>query len=283
LHNATFYPEVPAPVSEQPNWMSAGVDTTMASSARIDNFLLGGGHNFEVDRQIARRCTMALPGAAKIARLNREFLCRAVLFMVEQGIRQFLDIGSGIATVGNVHQIAQRAAHGARVLYVDREPIAVNHSQLMLGANPTATALQHDLRDPDGIMDHTEVRRLLDLDQPLGLVLVGVLHFIAPADHPQALLARYRQRLAPGSFLPLSHVTADSRRTEMAAMLEVMNNSADPLHPRSRDEVVSFFDGFDLVDPGVVPTTDWRPTGPYDIDGPERKQIYAGVGRTALC
>lgn len=198
--------------------------------------------------------------------------------MIEQGIRQFLDIGSGIPTVGNVHEITQRTDPAARVVYVDREPIAVSHSQLMLGANDYATANQQDLRDPDGIMDHPQVRGLLDFGRPLGLLMVGVVHFIAPEHRPRELPARYRQRLAPGSFLALPHFTADSRPAEMAAMVEVMKKSADPIHPRSREEFESFFEGFDVVSPDVVPTADWRPTAPYAVDGPERQQIYAGVG-----
>lgn len=259
--------------------MPASVDENVPSAARIYDYLLGGGHNFHADREIAERFKTALPGAPEIARLNRAFLHRAVLFMIEQGIRQFLDIGSGIPTVGNVHEIAQRAAPAARVVYVDREPVAVNHSQLMLGANEYATAIQQDLREPDGIMEHPDVRGLLDFDQPLGLLMVGVFHFIAPEYQPRELLARYRQRLAPRSFLALSHFTADSRPAEMAAMVEVMKKSADPIYPRGHEEFESFFDGFELVSPGVVPTADWRPTRPYDIDGPEREQIYAGVGR----
>lgn len=266
-------------MSEQPNCVPAGVDTEIPSFARIYDYLLGGGHNFDADRQIAEQFKQALPGAPAIARLNRAFLHRAVLFMMEQGIRQFLDIGSGILTMGNVHEIAQRIDPAARVVYVDREPVAVNHSQLMLGANDNATAIQRDLRDPDGIMDHPQVRDLLDFDQPLGLLLVGVLHFIAPEGHPSGLLASYREWLAPGSFLAMSHFTADSRPAEMAAMVEVMKKSADPICPRSRAEFMSLFKGFELVEPGVVPTADWRPQWPYDMDGPEREQIYAGVAR----
>jgi SAM-dependent methyltransferase len=266
-------------VSEQSSWVPAGVAEDVPSAARIYDYLLGGGHNFQADREITERFTKALPGAPEIAQLNRAFLRRAVLFMTEHGIRQFLDIGSGIPTVGNVHEIAQRADPDTRVMYVDREPIAVNHSQLMLGANDYATAIQQDLRDTDGIMGHPDVRGLLDFDQPLGLLMVGVFHFIAPEYQPRELLARYRQRLAPGSFLALSHFTADSRPAEMAAMVEVMKKSADPIYPRSREEFESFFNGFELVSPGVVPTADWRPTMPYDINSSEREQIYAGVGR----
>ncbi|TCO54842.1 SAM-dependent methyltransferase [Actinocrispum wychmicini] len=263
---------------EPQTWIPDDVDTAKPSSARIYDYLLGGGHNFEADREIAERFDQALPGSRDIARLNRAFLRRAVVHLAEQGIRQFLDIGSGIPTVGNVHQIAQNTDPAARVVYVDRDPIAVSHSEMLLGNNDNATIVRGDLRDVEGILDRT--RRMLDFQQPVGLLMVGVLHFVPPDEDPAALLARYRTALAPGSHLALSHFTADSRPAEMAAMVEVMKRSADPIHPRTRAEFVTFFDGFDLVDPGVVATADWRPAGPSDsTEGPERDQILAGVGR----
>jgi SAM-dependent methyltransferase len=269
-------------VTEELDWVPDEVDVDTPSSARIYDYLLGGGHNFDADRQIAERFNNALPGSRDIARLNRAFLRRAVTFMTDQGIRQFLDIGSGIPTVGNVHQIAQNANPDARVVYVDRDPVAVNHSELMLGHNENAIAIRQDLRNVEAILFHPEVQRLLDFQQPLGLLMVGVLHFIPPADNPASIVRRYLNRLAPDSFLALSHFTADSRPAEMAAMVEVMKRSADPIHPRDRTEFTSFFNGLDLVEPGVVGTSDWRPAAPSDIaEGPEREQIYAGVGHKA--
>ncbi|MFB9428610.1 SAM-dependent methyltransferase [Streptoalloteichus tenebrarius] len=267
-------------MAEQSSWVPEGVNVDLPSAARVYDYLLGGGHNFAADRELAERFAAALPGSRDIARLNRAFLRRAVLFMVERGVDQFLDIGSGIPTVGNVHEIAQAANPDARVVYVDNEPVAVAHSQLILAGNGRAAALQEDLRRPEAILDHPTTRELLDFDRPIGLLMVGVFHFVPDEWGPRDLLDRFRSRLAPGSHLALSHFTADTRPDEMAAMVEVMSRSKDPIHPRSRAEVEALFTGFDLVEPGVVSTADWRPVSPGDgAEGPEREQIYAGVGR----
>jgi hypothetical protein len=165
-------------------------------------------------------------------------------------------------------------------VYVDRDPIAVNHTELLLGHNNATTVIRDNLHNAEAILSHPEVRRLLDLRQPLALLMVCVLHFVPPTEDVAAIVARYRDRLTPGSFLALSHFTADVHPAGMAAMVEIMNNSADPIHPRTREEVTPLFTGFDLVEPGVVATSDWRPTGPGDTtDGPGCHQVYAGVAR----
>ncbi|GDY31704.1 SAM-dependent methyltransferase [Gandjariella thermophila] len=268
-------------MSEQrTSWVPESVDVDVPSAARIYDYLLGGGHNFAADREIARKFEEALPGSREIARLNRAFLRRAVLFMVDAGIRQFLDLGSGVPTVGNVHEIAQQADPRARVLYVDNEPVAVAHSQLMLADNDRAAAIEADLGEPEAIFRSPETERLIDFTEPLGLLMVGVLHFVPDSRDPGAILARYRERLAAGSYLAVSHFTADTRPAEMAAMVEVMKRSKDPIYPRSRAEFTALFDGFELVEPGVVSTAQWRPTSHGDLGhGPGREQIYAGVGR----
>jgi SAM-dependent methyltransferase len=267
-------------VTKIENWVPDGVDRDLPSSARIYDYLLGGRHHFAADREIAERFAAALPGSRDIARLNRAFLRRAVLFMVSSGVRQFLDIGSGIPTVGNVHEIAQRADPLARVVYVDHEPVAVAHSTLILEGNERAAAMQADLTHPQAVLSHPATRRLLDFAQPLGLLMVGVLHFVPELKDPDSLLAQYRDRLAPGSYLALSHFTADSRPAEMAAMVEVMKSSKDPIYPRSRQRFTELFAGFELVEPGVVSTALWRPDSTADLaDRPERDQILAGVGR----
>ncbi len=266
-------------MAERPTWVPEGVDESKASAARLYDYLLGGGHNFAVDRELADRFAIALPGAPNIAKLNRAFLRRAVLFLAQSGIRQFLDIGSGVPTVGNVHEIAQRADPGARVVYVDNEQVAVAHSQLILEGNELAAAIEGDLRDPDGILGHRETRRLLDFNQPIGLLMVGVLHFVPTSFDAAGLVGRYKETIAPGSYVALSHFTADTRKAEMDAMVEVMKHSKDPIYPRTRAEFTEFFTGLELAEPGVVSTADWRPDSIEEYGtGPERDQIYAGVG-----
>ncbi|HEY8371710.1 MAG TPA: SAM-dependent methyltransferase [Pseudonocardiaceae bacterium] len=261
-------------------WVPEGVNVDQPSAARIYDYLLGGAHNFAVDRQLAEQFEKALPGSRDIARVNRAFLRRAVLFMMQNGIDQFLDIGSGIPTVGNVHEIVQEANPEGRVVYVDNEAVAVAHSQLMLEDNEHAAAIQADMLEPESILSAPATKRLLDFDRPLGLLMVGVLHFVPHSVDVQGLLATYRERLAPGSYLAISHFTWDVRPQEMAEMVEVMKKSTDPIHPRTGDEIRELFTGFDLVEPGVVSPVLWRAQSPGDggMD-PDQVSLYAGVGR----
>lgn len=260
------------------SWVPDGVDVSLPSAARMYDYLLGGGHNFDADRRLAGQVSAVHPGCYDIARLNRAFLRRVVLELVDAGVRQFLDLGSGIPTVGNVHEIAQQADPEARVVYVDYEPVAVAHSELILRGNDRVGVVQADLRDPDSILTSPTTRRLLDLDQPLGLLMVCVVHFVPDDADPMGLIGRFRDALAPGSYLGLSHLTADSGATEMDALVEVMRGSRDPIHPRSKTQIAEMFTGFELLDPGVVSVADWRPRSPGDDgDPPERDQILAGV------
>lgn len=267
-------------VSEQASWVPADLDLDKPSAARLYDHLLGGAHNFAADRQLAGEFLKALPSARDVARLNRAFLRRAVVFMAGWGIRQFLDVGSGIPTAGNVHEIAQGVDPQARVVYVDYEAVAVSHSQLILAGNDRATIIQADLLDPESILAHPETRRVLDFSQPVGLIMAGVFHFVPPEADAPAIVARYRDVLAPGSHLALSQFTADISPAEMAEVVSVMSRSADPVHPRTREQVLELFDGFDLVEPGLVGTALWRPDDPSQAaDEPGGSQIYAGVGR----
>lgn len=267
-------------VGEQASWVPADMDLEKPSAARLYDYLIGGAHNFAADRDLAQEFLTALPSARDVARLNRAFLRRAVVFLAQRGIRQFLDIGSGIPTVGNVHDIAQDKDPQARVVYVDYEAVAVSHSQLILAGNEAATIIQADMLDPAAILEHPETRRMLDFSRPIGLIMAGVFHFVPlDADAP-AIIARYRDALAPGSHLALSHFTADISPEEMSRVVSVMKRSADPVHPRTHGQVLELFRGFDLVDPGVVGTALWHPEdatqAPHEPGG---SQIYAGVGR----
>ncbi|MBP2330714.1 hypothetical protein JOF56_011099 [Kibdelosporangium banguiense] len=272
-------------MSETPTkgWVPDEVDTTVPSMARAYDFLLGGAHNFAVDRMVADQAEKLMPGAAKIARLNRAFLGRAVRYLLNAGVKQFLDVGSGIPTVGNVHEVAQQINPEARVLYVDKDPIAVAHSELMLGANDKAEILRADMRDPDSIIGSSQARRLLDFDEPIALLMVMMVHWVPDADDPWALIAQYRDALPAGSYLALSHVTADQRQDQIADAKDMIqeSRSADQLTPRSHEQVVRLFNGFDLVEPGVVGCGLWHPGGPGDIaDNHElNAHVYAGVGK----
>ncbi|WP_229795368.1 SAM-dependent methyltransferase, partial [Saccharothrix coeruleofusca] len=201
------------------------------------------------------------PGMAGAARANRSFLRRAVRYLLAQGIDQFLDLGSGIPTVGNVHEIADQA----RVVYVDVEPVAVAHSTALLQGNPRALAVQADLRDPASVLEHPQVRELLDFERPIGVLMVAVLHFVQDADDPAGAVARYREALAPGSYLVISHGSLEGVQVEghadTARVQDVYKRTDSPLVLRSRAEVVPFFDGWDLVEPGVVMLPEWHPDG----------------------
>ena len=197
---------------------------------------------------------------------------------MSEGVRQFLDLGSGIPTVGNVHEIAQQVDEQARVMYVDREAVAAAHSRLLLDGNEHATLIQADIREPDTILEAAETRRLLDFDEPIGLLMLSVLHVVPDEQRPGDIVAAYRDRLPVGSYLALSHATFDFRPEEVA---KVSRRADDQFYPRSREEILALFAGFDLVEPGLVNTALWRPDSPEALGaGAERSEVYyAGVGR----
>ncbi|GII22380.1 SAM-dependent methyltransferase [Planosporangium mesophilum] len=263
-------------MAERSVWVPDGIDVETPSAARIYDFLLGGSHNFAADRAVGERVLQVQPGGREIAGSNRAFLGRAVRYMVEQGITQFLDLGSGIPTVGNVHEVAQGINPLCRVVYVDYDPVAVAHSRLILQGNDLATVVDADLLQPEAVLDAPAVRRVIDFDKPLGLLMVAVFHFVADERKPLEILARYRAALPSGSLLALSHLTADQMPAEMDAVVEAMRNSRDPMYFRSYDEVAAMFDGLELVKPGVVSAGRWRND---QGDGSGQEGIYAGVGR----
>lgn len=261
-------------------WVPQGVNVEQPNPARIYDYMLGGGHNFAADREAAEYIVTLIPRAREVVRCNRAFLRRAVLFLVRQGVRQFLDLGSGVPTVGNVHEIAQQADPQAKVVYVDKEPIAVTHSRLLLEGNEQATVLQADLCEPEVILNAPQTRRLLDFDQPIGLLTVSVLHFMPDQQRPGDVLSAYRDQLAPGSYLVLSHATADTNAEEVTRAMEVYRRSGSPVYPRDHNEISALFTGFELVEPGVVNAASWHPESPDDrVPEAEYAEVLAGVGR----
>ncbi|MFD4670136.1 SAM-dependent methyltransferase [Lentzea sp. NPDC058450] len=265
-------------MAEQVSWVPEGVDTGKPSAARLYDYLLGGGHNFAADRALAEKFLKAQPNGRAIARLNRAFLRRSVLFMIDEGIRQFLDLGSGIPTVGNVHEIAQKADPESHVVYVDFEEVAVAHSELILEQEPRATIIQEDMTRPDAVLAAARESGLIDFTRPVGVLTAGVFHFVPPQADPNAIVAAYRDAVPAGSYLAVSQFTQDLQPEEMAGIVEVMKQSQNPMYPRTKSEIEALFAGFELVEPGIVPTPLWRPED-GDVDDPAKAGIYAAVGR----
>ncbi|RSN54380.1 hypothetical protein DMH01_36155 [Amycolatopsis sp. WAC 04182] len=254
-----------------------GVDIRVPSAARVYDWLLGGSHNFDADRAVGEKVMAVLPSGRQVAASNRAFLRRAVQYMVGQGITRFLDLGSGIPAVGNVHEIAQGMDPGCQVVYVDYDKVAVAHSRLILDGNPNAAVVEEDLCEPQAVLNSAAVRALLDVDEPIGLLMVAVFHFIPDSLRPAEIVAHYREALPAGSLVALSHLTADHAPREMAAVTEAMKNSRDPMYFRPYADVAALFDGLELVEPGVVSAPLWHPEpGLRDI---EPDDVYAGVGR----
>lgn len=255
------------------------LDPHRPNPARMYDYFLGGFHNFDADRQAAEAAEAAFPGVRAAARANRDFLRRAVRFMIRQGIDQFLDLGSGVPTAGNVHEIAQAADPDARVVYVDAEPVAVHASEALLADNDRADIVHADIRHADTVLDSPQVSALLDLSRPLGLIMASVLPYIPDADNPDRLVARYRQALPTGSYLTISHGSVDDyEETETDRVFKVYNSSTSPITSRSRERIASWFDGLDLVEPGVVVVTRWHPE-PGDTPVQLRLPHYGGVAR----
>lgn len=268
-------------MAEEASWVPPGTDTTKASIARVYDWWLGGEHNFRVDQDAARAMIAVEPKARAIAREYRAFLIRTVRYLAgEAGIRQFLDIGSGIPTAQNVHQVAQETAPGSRVVYVDNDDVAVAHSRLLLEGNPNAAVILADLRDPRAILDHQETRRLIDFSEPVALLLAAVLHFIPDSDEPEQILATLTGPLVPGSYLAVSHACRDAI-PDMATSYEAAYSSRVAARSsfRTREQVSRFFDGFTLIDPGLVWLPEWRPDSPGDVPAdPSAVWGVAGVG-----
>ena len=268
-------------MASEPNWIPPGVDTKRANVARVYDYMLGGTHNFAADQAVGRMITAVEPNAHAIARANRAFLGRAVRFLAGAGIRQFLDIGSGIPTVGNVHEVAEQAAPGSRVVYADIDPVAIAHSTALLAGKGNAVIVEGDVREPEKILADDRVSGLIDFSQPAGLLLVAVLHFITDAENPARIVATLRDALAPGSYLVLSHGTTEDRPTVARAAEKVYDQAvAAPLRMRSRAELLPLFEGFELIEPGLVPIPHWQPE-PGDPDTADTGRFWGGLAGVA--
>ncbi|HEX3648200.1 MAG TPA: SAM-dependent methyltransferase, partial [Pseudonocardiaceae bacterium] len=262
-----------------PDWVPEGMEVTMPNAARMYDYALGGYHNFAVDREFAAQVEAAAPGSTAIAHANRAFVGRSVRWLVDAGIRQFLDVGSGIPTLGNVHEVAQAAAPESKVIYVDIDPIAIAHSRAILAGNPLAEVLQADLRRPADILYHEDVVRLLDFAQPVAVLLNAVLHFVPDDADPEGILAEIKDTLVSGSYLVLTHGTEiGDRPGEAEAVVKLYRQTPTAVMGRGPERIRNFLTGLELVEPGIVPVNEWRPD-------PEARQdsvapaILAAVGR----
>ncbi|HJP77394.1 MAG TPA: SAM-dependent methyltransferase [Pseudonocardiaceae bacterium] len=260
----------------------AEFDPDRPNAARVYDYYLGGASNLKVDRDFGKKVLEILPEARDYALYNRAFLRRAVRYCASQGIRQFLDIGAGIPTVGHTHEVAQQIDPECRVVYVDNEALAVAHSELLLTDNPNAAAVHADLRQPDAVLNARETRHLLDFDQPIAVLMVALLHFIPDADDPKSLLKRYQEALMPGSHLVLSHATDEGLNVRVGAAAELYRVTDRPACVRDRAQITELFDGFELVDPGVVYTPEWRPDPSDHGAEPGRAAALGGVGKKII-
>jgi hypothetical protein len=246
------------------------------------DYYLGGKDNFACDREAAERVLAGAPQVRRIATANRAFLGRAVRFLARSGIRQFIDLGAGLPTQRNVHDVAQEIIPDARVAYVDNDPIVLTHGRALLGGAGNTSVIQADLRHPDDVLGHPELRGLIDLAQPVGLLFFSVLHFVPAAEDPQAIVARYRDAVTPGSYLALSSAVDDlfqRRAREQVEQVYVQSKAASGGGLTARNDVLAYFGDFELVSPGLVSIVDWRPDEPAPVSRPEEIWLGGGVAR----
>jgi hypothetical protein len=256
------------------------LDTSVAHPARVWNYWLDGNYNYQVDREVGEEVDEAFPGIRELARQSRKFLFRAIRYLVaEAGIRQFLDVGAGLPTANNTHEIAQGIAPQARIVYVDNDPLVLVHSKALLTSHPEGATLyiEADVRDPDRIL--REAARTLDFAQPIALMLLGILGYIPDSDNPQAIVRRLLDPLPSGSYLVIDDGTdTDPVGVEAVQAFNQNPDFANSYRLRSPEQITRFFDGLELVEPGVVSTSRWRPE-PSALGEPAEIADYAGVGR----
>jgi hypothetical protein len=262
-----------------PEWAPDGVDVSVPNAARVYDYGLGGYHNFAVDREFAEQLISAWPGILQVAHTNRAFLGRVVRWLAAQGVRQFLDIGSGIPTRGNVHEVAQAIAPQATVVYVDVDDVAVSHGQAILAGNEHAAAIGGDLRHPAAILADERVRALINFDRPIAVLLVAVLHFLGDDDDPPSLVRELTAALPPGSYVAISHFTAvDDLGHEHEQVTKLYDRTPTSVRTRTPEQVAAILAGLQLVEPGIVPITSWHPD-PAEPAEPEQRSVLGAVAR----
>jgi len=261
------------------DWTLDDFDPARPSPARVYDYWLGGTYNFSADRELAERAIAAWPEIPQVMRQNRAFLQRAVRFLISVGIRQFLDLGSGIPTEGNVHQIARQENPDTKIVYVDLDPVAVTHSRALVHDYDGVTVLQADLREPEQVLKSNQLQALLDLDKPVGVLMVAMLHFVADDEDPAGIVSRYRDALMPGSYLALSHACRHHLEDFAVEHEQIYRRAGMTIRVRSLEEIAALFDGFQLVEPGLVPLPQWRPEAESTWSDERPFPGAGGVGR----
>lgn len=259
-------------------WPPREFDTGIPHSARMYDYWLGGKDNFAVDREMAELFLQQIPSLREMAMENRDFVGRATQVLAAQGLRQFLDIGTGIPTSPNLHETAQAIAPDAHVVYVDNDPVVLAHARALMGSDSTTVAyVEADLREPGKILAEPQLARVLDLDRPVALMLIAVLMLLDDKGDPYATVSTLREALPSGSYLALTHPTQDFDPEAMGIVTAAATQGGMTFRPRSRDEVADFFGDWELLDPGLVPVRSWRPV--TEPDDPESAYYWAGVAR----
>ncbi len=267
---------VPSPSPED----AGRLDLARPNAARMYDYYLGGSTNVAVDRAAAEELIRSLPDTVFSARANRSFMGRVVRFLSEQGVDQFLDLGSGIPTVGNVHEIAQQVNPEARVAYVDIEPVAVSYAQKLLRGEQQVTITKADIRRPSTVLTAPGVAGLLDFSRPVAVLAIAILHAMSDADRPLEFLAEYRAACVPGSYLAISHISSQTwQPQEITHILRVYARTPTPVLDRTPAEILRFMDGYELVEPGLVLVPKWRPDDKPTDEDAARSNFYGAVGR----
>jgi hypothetical protein len=253
-------------------------DPTVPNVARVYDYVLGGKDNFAADRAFAEEGIRWVPDFPRVVRANRDFLGRVVHHLAaDRGIDQFLDIGTGLPTAENVHQVVHRVNPAGRVVYVDNDQVVLAHARALLADNANVAVAPGDVRDPGGILAAPQVQRLIDFTRPVAVLMVAILHFVTDDDRPREIVGRFRDAMVPGSYLAISHGEYQQRLAGPAAMYRQQANA--PAALRSREEIARFFDGFELIEPGLVPVSRWRAGA--DVAGADDVWFAAGAGRKA--
>ncbi|MBB5998628.1 SAM-dependent methyltransferase [Streptomonospora salina] len=256
------------------------MDPTVPSPARLYDYFLGGKNNYAADREAAEQMLSVFPEIRMWARANRAFMARAVETMCDRGVDQFLDIGAGLPAESPVHEVARRHRPGARVVYVDHDPMVRVHAEALLADRPAVTGVvQADMRDPEAVVGHPAVTERLDLSRPVGLLLVAMLHFLDDEQEPYALVGRYLERLPAGSYVAISHAEKDTHPERAEEIEKLYPSTGSSGRIRTRAEIRRFFDGLTLLEPGVVHLADWRPRSDEPHYEPEQVWAVCGVGR----